>query len=108
MMMDEMRRAAELEQRLAEEYAAAQAEAKKTVALEQRAGERMLEDSRSNEEVEVRHRMEEAERRAAEQTAAVLDKARADCEALKCAARERMEQTAQWIAERVVEEQCRS
>lgn len=108
MMMEEIRAAAELERQLAEQYAAAQAEAKKRITLEQRAGERHLEDSRRNEEVDARHRMEDAERRAAAQTDAVLSKAREACEAFKQRARAQMDETAEWIAEKVVEEQWQS
>ena len=108
MMLEEMRRAAELESRLAEEYAAAQAEAKKAVLLAQRTGERELEDSRRSEEAEARRLMEDAERRAAAQTESALAKARGECEKLKRGARSRMEQTARWIAEKVVEEQWQS
>ena len=108
MMMEQIRSAAELEQRLAAEYAAAQADAKKQIALAQRAGARHVEDSRHSEELEARHRMEEAEQRAEAQTQSVLARAREDCEKLKQRAAAHMEETAQWIAEKVVEEQWQS
>ena len=89
MAMEELLAVQELEKRLAEEYAAAQAEAKKQLAVEQRACARLLEDNRRNCDVEARQLMADAEQRAA-------------CERMQKAARERLPRAAQWIAEEVV------
>ena len=88
--------------RLAEEYAAAQAEAKKQLAVEQRACARLLEDNRRNCDVEARQLMADAEQRAAQQTEKTLAEAHAACERMQKAARERLPRAAQWIAEEVV------
>ena len=98
MAMEELLAVQELEKRLAEEYAAAQAEAKKQLAVEQRACARLLEDNRRNCDVEARQLMADAEQRAAQQT----EKAHAACERMQKAARERLPRAAQWIAEEVV------
>ena len=98
MAMEELLAVQELEKRLAEEYAAAQAEAKKQLAVEQRACARLLEDNRRNCDVEARH----AEQRAAQQTEKTLAEAHAACERMQKAARERLPRAAQWIAEEVV------
>lgn len=108
MAMQELERAAELEQRLAAEYAAAQADAKKRIVIEQRAGARLIEDSRRSGEVESRRMMDEAERRAAEKTDETLAQAREACEEMKRKARERLDDTAQWIMEKVVNNEWQS
>ncbi len=102
MAMEELLAVQELEKRLAEEYAAAQAEAKKQLAVEQRACARLLEDNRRNCDVEARQLMADAEQRAAQQSEKTLAEAHAACERMQKAARERLPRAAQWIAEEVV------
>ena len=66
MAMEELQQVQELEKELAAQYAAAQADAKRRIAVEQRAAAREIEDSRRNADVEVRQLMAEAEQRARE------------------------------------------
>jgi len=108
MAMEELLAVQELEKRLAEEYAAAQAEAKKQLAVEQRACARLLEDNRRNCDVEARQLMADAEQRAAQQTEKTLAEAHAACERMQKAARERLPRAAQWIAEEVVNDKWQS
>ena len=54
MAMEELQQVQELEKELAVQYAAAQADAKRRIAVEQRAAAREIEDSRRNADVEVR------------------------------------------------------
>ena len=108
MAMEELMAVQELEKRLAEQYAAAQAECKRRVAVEQRACARLLEDNFRNGEVEARRAMAEAERRAAEDTAQTLARAQEDCGRMQQAAREHLAQAAQWSMEEVVRNEWRS
>ena len=57
MAMEELQQVQELEKQLAEQYAAAQADAKRRIAVEQRAAARTIEDSRRNADVEARQMM---------------------------------------------------
>ena len=98
----------ELEKQLAEQYAAAQADAKRRIAVEQRAAAREIEDSRRNADVEARQLMAEAEQRAGEETEKILAKARTECEKMQSAARANLERAAQWIAEEVVNDKWQS
>lgn len=102
MAMEELLAVQELEKKLAEEYARAQAEAKKTVAVEQRACARLLEDNRRNCDVEARQKMADAEQRARQKTEEILAEAREECRQMQSAARGRLPRAAQWIAEEVV------
>ena len=68
MVMEELQQVQELEKELAAQYAAAQADAKRRIAVEQRAAAREIEDSRRNADVEARQLMAEAEQRAGEET----------------------------------------
>ena len=102
MAMEELRYVQELEEKLAEQYALAQAEAKKTVAVEQRACARQIEDNRRNCDVEARQKMADAEQRARQRTEEILAKAREECGQMQNAARGRLPRAAQWIAEEVV------
>ena len=68
MAMEELQQVQELEKELAAQYAAAQADAKRRIAVEQRAAAREIEDSRRNADVEARQLMAEAEQRAGEET----------------------------------------
>lgn len=52
MAMEELQQVQELEKELAAQYAAAQADAKRRIAVEQRAAAREIEDSRRNADVE--------------------------------------------------------
>ena len=54
MVMEELQQVQELEKELAAQYAAAQADAKRRIAVEQRAAAREIEDSRRNADVEAR------------------------------------------------------
>lgn len=64
MAMEELQQVQELEKELAAQYVAAQADAKRRIAVEQRAAAREIEDSRRNADVEARQLMAEAEQRA--------------------------------------------
>ena len=108
MAMEELLAVQELEKRLAERYAEAQAEAKKRIAVEQRACARLLEDNRRNCDVDARQKMADAEQRAQRQTDEILAKARGECEKMQQAARAKLERAAQWIAEEVVNDKWQS
>ena len=107
MAMEELQQVQELEKELAAQYAAAQADAKRRIAVEQRAAAREIEDSR-NADVEARQLMAEAEQRAGEETEKILAKARTECEKMQSAARANLERAAQWIAEEVVNDKWQS
>ena len=106
MAMEELQQVQELEKELAAQYAAAQADAKRRIAVEQRAAAREIEDSRRNADVEARQA--EAEQRAGEETEKILAKARTECEKMQSAARANLERAAQWIAEEVVNDKWQS
>ena len=108
MAMEELQQVQELEKQLAEQYAAAQADAKRRIAVEQRAAARTLEDSRRNADGEMRQLMAEAEQRAGEETKKTLAQAQAECERMQQSARARLERAAQWIAEEVVNDKWQS
>ena len=107
MAMEELQQVQELEKELTAQYAAAQADAKRRIAVEQRAAAREIEDSR-NADVEARQLMAEAEQRAGEETEKILTKARTECEKMQSAARANLERAAQWIAEEVVNDKWQS
>ena len=92
MAMEELQQVQELEKELAAQYAAAQADAKRRIAVEQRAAAREIEDSRRNADVEARQLMAEA----------------TECEKMQSAARANLERAAQWIAEEVVNDKWQS
>ena len=98
MAMEELQQVQELEKQLAEQYAAAQ----------QRAAARTIEDSRRNADVEARQMMAAAEQRAGEETKKILACSREECDKMLQAARGRLERTAQWIAEEVVNDKWQS
>ena len=102
MAMEELQQVQELEKELAAQYAAAQADAKRRIAVEQRAA------ARRNADVEARQLMAEAEQRAGEETEKILAKARTECEKMQSAARANLERAAQWIAEEVVNDKWQS
>lgn len=108
MAMEELQQVQELEKELAAQYAAAQADAKRRIAVEQRAAAREIEDSCRNADVEARQLMAEAEQRAGEETEKILAKARTECEKMQSAARANLERAAQWIAEEVVNDKWQS
>ena len=62
-----------------------------------------VEQARQKAREAARQMMAEAEDKAAQQTRAELERAAADCEALKRNARDRLEEAAQLIVGRVVE-----
>ena len=98
MAMEELQQVQELEKELAAQYAAAQADAKRRIAVEHR----------RNADVEARQLMAEAEQRAGEETEKILAKARTECEKMQSAARANLERAAQWIAEEVVNDKWQS
>ena len=104
MAMEELQQVQELEKELAAQYAAAQADAKRRIAV----AAREIEDSRRNADVEARQLMAEAEQRAGEETEKILAKARTECEKMQSAARANLERAAQWIAEEVVNDKWQS
>ena len=61
-----------------------------------------MEQARKQAQEEARRMMAQAEEEAARHTWEVLDQAAQDCEAMKAEARSRLDQTARWIAEKVV------
>ena len=79
MAMEELQQVQELEKQLAEQYAAAQADAKRRIAVEQRAAAREI-----------------------------VACSREECDKMLQAARGRLERTAQWIAEEVVNDKWQS
>lgn len=97
--IDEITRAEQLGRQRYEEAAA---QAKHALAVEQKVGERQLEDTRRNEEVETRRLIAEAEASAAEHSEAVLQQAREKCESEKASARSRLEAAAALIMKKVV------
>lgn len=98
--------ALEREQRaLCDEAAAA---AKQRLTAARRTLERKLEDDHHISEAEAHRMLVEAEAEASQETERVLDAARGGCEELRQAARERLEEAAQFIVERVVDESWRS
>ena len=103
MAMEELQQVQELEKELTAQYAAAQADAKRRIAVD-----REIEDSRRNADVEARQLMAEAEQRAGEETEKILTKARTECEKMQSAARANLERAAQWIAEEVVNDKWQS
>ena len=105
MAMEELQQVQELEKQLAEQYAAAQADAKRRIAVEQRAAARTI---RRNADVEARQMMAAAEQRAGEETKKILACSREECDKMLQAARGRLERTAQWIAEEVVNDKWQS
>ena len=108
MAMEELLAVQELEKRLAEQYAEAQAEAKKRIAVEQRACARQIEDNRRNCDVEARQKMADAEQCAQRQADEILLRSRRECEKMQQAAREKLDRAAQWIAEEVVRNEWQS
>ena len=108
MAMEELLAVQELEKRLAEQYAEAQAEAKKRIAVEQRACARQIEDNRRNCDVEARQKMADAEQRAQRQADEILLRSRGECAKMQQAAREKLDRAAQWIAEEVVNDKWQS
>ena len=95
MAMEELQQVQELEKQLAEQYAAAQADTKRRIAVEQRAAART-------------QMMAAAEQRAGEETKKILACSREECDKMLQAARGRLERTAQWIAEEVVNDKWQS
>jgi len=108
MAMEELQQVQELEKELAAQYAAAQADAKRRIAVEQHAGRARVATGRQKAGVGVRQLMAEAEQRAGEETEKILAKARTECEKMQSAARANLERAAQWIAEEVVNDKWQS
>ena len=108
MAMEELQQVQELEKELAAQYAAAQADAKRRIAVEQRAAARETPHRRRNAAAAARPRTAEAEQRAGEATETILAKARTECEKMQSAARANLERAAQWIAEEVVNDKWQS
>ena len=80
----------------------ATAESKQKVLVAQRAAQRLLEDAHSEAEAEARQMMARAEDEAVRLTQEALEQAARECEAMKQAARLRLDQAAQLIVEKVV------
>ena len=108
MAMEELQQVQELEKELAAQYAAAQADAKRRIAVEQRAAAREIEDSRRNADVEARQLMAEAEQRAGEETEKDPRQGAHGMRKMQSAARANLERAAQWIAEEVVNDKWQS
>ena len=90
------------EQRWREEYESAVTQAKHALVVEQRVGERLLEDVRKNEEVEARRLIAEAEAAAAAHSEQLLRAEREECERMEAEARSRLDAAAALIVEKVV------
>ncbi len=102
MISKEIKNAVELEKRLNEQKESAVAESKRKLLLAQRAGERLLEDNRQNIEVEQRVKIAEAESLAEVENKKLLSEAEVRYERKKEEARQRLDETANWIVERII------
>ncbi len=80
----------------------AAAESKQKLVAAQRAAQQQLEQVRAEAEAKVRRMMQDAEARAAQTTARVLEQAGEECELLKQGARTHLDEAVQLIVERVV------
>lgn len=81
---------------------AAAAQARQQLADAQRQARQLVDQARQQAQARARQMMAEAEEKAAAQTGQVLERAKKDCEAMKQAAKGRLEQAAQVIVEGVV------
>lgn len=78
------------------------AENRQKILVAQRAAQRVLEEGRLEAEGEVRQMMAEVEREAARKNQELLDQAARENEMMKQAARQRLDQAAELIVEKVV------
>ena len=100
--MEAIQKVTQIEQETAQRREAAVAESKQKLVVAQRAAQRVLEDARVETDAEVRQMMAEAEAEAARVAQEVLEQARLESEVMKVAARQRLEQAAELIVEKVV------
>lgn len=100
--MEAIQKVTQIEQETAQRREAAVAESKQKLLVAQRSAQRVLEDARVETDAEVRQMMAEAETEAARMAQEVLEQARLESEVMKLAARQRLEQAAELIIEKVV------
>ena len=101
MSLEAIQAVTQAEQAAREQKAQAADEAKRIVAEAERAGRQLVADSRSQAEETVKTLLAEAEARAGERSAKALADNAAQCEALKNAARGRLDRAADLIVGRV-------
>lgn len=101
MSLEAIQTITDAEQAVREQKARAADEAKRIVAEAERAGRQLVADARTQAEETVKELLAEAEARAGEKSAQTLGDSAAQCEALKQAARSRLDQAAGLIVGRV-------
>ncbi|MGI5963444.1 MAG: hypothetical protein ACOX7N_07000 [Lawsonibacter sp.] len=102
MAMEAIEKVTRTEEQTKQRREAALTESKQKILVAQRAAQRVLEDARTEAEGEVRQQMAQAEEQAAQEAKVVLAQAEENCRKMKQAARERLEQAAELIVEKVV------
>ena len=101
MSLEAIQKVTQAEQAARDKKAQAADEAKRIVAEAERAGRQLVADARAQAEETVKALLAEAEARAGERSAKTLADNAAQCEALKKAARGRLDQAAGLIVGRV-------
>lgn len=101
MSLEAIQKVTQTEQAVREQKARAADEAKRIVAEAERAGRQLVADARAQAEEVVKTMLAEAEAKAGERSAQTLADNAAQCEALKQAARGRLDQAAALIVGRV-------
>ena len=101
MSLEAIQEVTQAEQAAREQKARAADEAKRIVAEAERAGRQLVADARAQAEETVKTMLAEAEARAGDRSARTLAGNAAQCEALKKAARSRLDQAAGRIVGRV-------
>ena len=102
MAIEAIKKVTQIEQDAQKRRDAAAAEGKLLVADAQKAGRKLLEEKRQQAEAQARQMMQQAEAEAAQAAEVILADADKECQALKEAARDRLEQAVELIVEKVV------
>ena len=102
MAIEAIKKVTQIEQDAQKRRDAAVAEGKLQVAEAQKTGRKLLDEKRQQAEAQVKQMMLEAEAKAAQAAEGILADAGKECEALKEAARDRLEQAVELIVEKVV------
>ena len=102
MAIEAIKKVTETEQDSQKRRDAAVAAGKQQVAEAQKAVRRMMEEQRQQAEAQVKQMMLDAEDQAAKAAEGILAAAGEECDALKAAARDRLEQAVELIVEKVV------
>lgn len=100
--MEAMKKVTETEQQAQSKREAAVLEGRQALVAAQREGERLLEQARQDADAQAKEVMVRAEERAAEEAKVILAAAETDNEAFRQKARQRLDEAAGFIAERVV------